>query len=187
MDCLTQPSIPAYFKEDILSALLDHGTNLALVYYHTVSPSLSEPDLLLKFFTKLSQASITEAYYFSQHEMTSHRRALLEIIIDTAIAGKGPSRAARAVELVDLPLDADEEQWLEEYLLTGSKSRNVRGAADIIVMRKMAKGKLQESTEEMQNSKVSRVSINDVTWGNVKNGLERGMGPRDADDIYDTE
>jgi hypothetical protein len=185
MEYLTQPCLVPIFSEEILSTLLDHNSDLALIYYHSVAPSLINTELLQKFFSKLCRASITEAYYFSRKQPDSQRRSLFEKLIDTAI-GLGSDRPARTVELVELPLATDEEHWLEEYLLVG-EGRKTRNASDIALMRNLAMGRLQESAEFAQANRVSSNSINDVTWGNVMNGLDRGMGPRNVEDIYETE
>jgi hypothetical protein len=185
MEYLTQPCLIPIFSEEILSALLDHKSDLALIYYHSVAPSLINAELLQKFFSKLCKSSITEAYYFLRKQPDSQRRSLFEKLVDTAV-GQGSDRPAKAVELVELPLDEDEEQWLEEYLLVG-EGRKIRSASDIALMRKLTMGELQEPAEFAQANKVSNRSINDVTWGNVMNGLDRGMGPRNVEDIYETE
>jgi hypothetical protein len=186
MEYLTQPRQVPIFTEDILSVLLNYETgDLGLVYYYCVSPSLINPELLQKFFEKLCRSSITEAYYFYRKQPDSQRRPLFEILLNIAIAHSS-SRPARTVELLELPLEKIEEQWLEESLLAGDQ-RKSKGAADIVLMRKLAMGQLRESAEFLQTSRVSKGSFNDVTWGNVVHGLDRGMGPRNFQDIYETE
>jgi hypothetical protein len=186
MEYLTQPRQVPMFTEDILSVLLKFETgDLGLVYYYSASPSLINPELLQKFFDKLCRSSITEAYYFYRKQPDSQRRPLFEILLNTAIANNS-SRAARTVELLELPLGKIEEQWLEESLLTGEQ-RKSKGAADIILMRKLAMGQLRESAEFLQTSRVSKTSLNDISWANVVHGLDRGMGPRNFQNIYETE
>jgi len=51
------------------------------------------------------------------------------------------------------------------------------------MMRKIAKG----SQQEMDTQHLSQRSFNEVAWGNVLDGLDKGTGPRNVNGIYNTE
>jgi hypothetical protein len=187
MENLTSPSLTPTYSEEILAALLHaEKDELALAYYQTVSPSLANHDLLIEYFSMLCKGSITEAFYFSRTQPHSKRRELLEILIDQAFhATSGKQRADQGVELVDLPFDKDEEAWFEHFLLRDTQGRNFRYAADMVMMRRIATGQLAQAKEDFHTLNLSNHRLGDVTWSNVMDGLDKGMGPRDAAGIYE--
>lgn len=187
MENLTSPSLTPRYTEEILTALLyAEKDELALAYYQTVSPSLANHDLLIQYFTMLSKGSITEAFYFSRTQSHSKRRELLELLIDQSFrASSGKQRADQGIELIDLPLDKDEEAWFENFLLRDTQGRNYRYAADVVMMRRIATGKLAQAKEDFRTLNLSNDRLNDITWSNVMDGLDKGMGPRDAAEIYE--
>ena len=98
----------------------------------------------------------------------------------------GPERAGGGVELVELPLEQKEEQWLEDFLISGT-GRNLAHAADLILMRKVMTGKFRDVTEDVKSLNVSRRAFHDITWRNVVDGLDKGVGPRKVGGIYNSE
>jgi hypothetical protein len=133
----------------------------------------------------LCRGSITEAFYFSRTQPHSQRRKLLEILIDRALIARGKQRADNGVELVDLPFDKEEEGWLEHFLLRDTRGRNITSAADVVMMRRIAAGKLTEAVTDFKTLNLSSHRFGDVTWDNIMDGLDKGMGPRDAAEIYE--
>jgi hypothetical protein len=187
MENLTSPSLTHTYSEEILAALLHaEKDELALAYYQTVSPPLTNHDLLVDYFTMLSKGSITEAFYFSRTQPQSTRRELFEILINQSFhALSAKQRADQGVELVDLPFDKEEEEWFEHFLLRDTRGRNFPFAADAVMMRRIATGQIAQAKEDFHILKLSNHRIGDVTWSNVIDGLDKGMGPRDAADIYE--
>jgi hypothetical protein len=188
LECLTSPSLKPTYSEDILSALLDSQEDeLALAYYHTISPPLTNPELLLSYFKMLCRGSVTDAFYFSRSQQDSQRRQLLETLIDLALLPRGSQRARNGVELIDLPFNKSEEEWFEYFLLRDGKGRNLANAADTVMMRRIATGKLKDASSGLKELELSRRSYGDITWDNIVDGLEKGMGPRHTEDIYERD
>jgi hypothetical protein len=170
------PSLPLKYSEQILEVLLDvQQGDLAIAYYQTVSPLLSNPKVLHKYFELLCQCSIADAYTF-MHSQTDPA-ALFEILLEQALSIRGPGRARNGVELVDLPLTDAEEQKMYDFLLHG-QGRNLEHAADVVVMRKIATGKLSEVEGDVSNFSVTTRPLRGITWQNVVGSINRGIGPR---------
>lgn len=185
MDYLTQPSLTPTFTNEILDILMSHNQDgLAIAYYQAVSPSLQNPEANLAYFKILSKGSTTDAFYFSRSAPDTLRRQLLEILIDEVLRLTNKERASRAVELVDLPFNGDEQAWFEEYLADGD-GRNTRNAADLVMMRNIATGRIKDAQHAMRVLQVSKRTRNELSWTHVMAGLDNGMGPRDAEGIYD--
>lgn len=187
MEYLTQPFLIPTFPEEILASLIDKGQDdLAFAYYNTVTPPITNNELLLSYFNLLSRATPTEAFYFSRLQPDSQRRKLFEKLVENAMSSGHADRANRGVELIDLPFDEDEETWFEEYLTVGEQRKH-GNAADVVLMRKIATGRFQEAATDVKTKEVSKQSYKDVRWDNVIDGLSKGMGPRDVDDIYEQD
>ncbi|KAF2459368.1 nuclear pore complex assembly-domain-containing protein [Lineolata rhizophorae] len=193
---LTQPSLTATFPTDILSILLEHSSSttttapaspdLALSFFHTISPPLTPHALLTNTFSHLCAASLSSAYFFLRSQPAHTHRSLLEVLITSALttpqtapssaANQGTNtRAERGVELVDLPLTNEEEEWFEQFLLEG-KGRGLHGARDTVMMRRVARGRVGKALEEGRHLAGRR--IEGLSWEGVREGLGRGTGGR---------
>lgn len=183
LEFLTAPTLIPTFPEDILSTLLDHAQGeeeiLPLAYFQTVQPALSTPSVRRKYFQYLAQHNITEAYFFLRRQPEHEHRPFLEILIQEALHSKHQhsedEKAQKALELIELPLTEEEEQWLESYLLEG-KGRNLHGAKDTVTVRRMATGKMIDALNEAKH--LSGRRIDGVSWDGLKEGMGRGAGRR---------
>ncbi|KAL2117484.1 hypothetical protein VTJ04DRAFT_7144 [Mycothermus thermophilus] len=147
---LAHPSLPAEFSDDVLAVLLRHAPDLptttttkdtpkqkdyhlALAYYHTARPHIHNPATFLLLFTALAQTSIPSALRFLRANAPEHaRRQLFEKLVATVL--EHPLAAgSKGMELAGLPLNTDEERWLDEYLTVGEgrRSRNARALAEL--------------------------------------------------------
>lgn len=103
-------------------------------------------------------------------------RHLLEQLVGFVHSGvSGETRSERGVELVNLPLNEEEERWFQEYLLSG-KGRTLQGAKDTVTMRRIAVGKITEAFEDKAGS--NRGQLHGLNWDILKGSLEKGAGPR---------
>jgi hypothetical protein len=180
LESLTSPSLIPTFPDEILAALVkcskpeDRG--LALGYYHTVQPPLLQEGVRDTFLEYLAGINITDAYQWAQAQDEAVHRRSLELVIKSALtAAQGDERAGRCVELVNLPLDEDEEEWFEAYLLEG-QGRSLHGAKDTVMVRRIALGRMTDALEEGKH--LSGREINRVTWDSVKDGIKGGLGHR---------
>ena len=81
----------------------------------------------------------------------------------------GELRATRAVELIRLPLSDHEERWLEDYLTHG-KGKNLYGAKDTVMMRRIATGRVKEAADLSKSVKSRRVD--GLNWETLSVGLQ---------------
>lgn len=182
MENLTSPSLAPKYTEEILAALLYAGKDrLALAYYQTVSPSLTDHDLLVQYFTMISKGSVTEAFYFLRAQPRPKQRDLLQILIERSCRGSPDE----GIELVDLPFNQQEEADFEHFLLRDSHGRNCPHAADMVMMRCISTGKFTQAKEDFRTLHLAKTPRNDITWSNIMDGLDKGMGPRNATEIYE--
>ncbi|KAF2838518.1 hypothetical protein M501DRAFT_1016613 [Patellaria atrata CBS 101060] len=177
---LATPAVPSTFSPEILSALLSHEPSLALPYYHTMTPSLSG-DLLYSFVAHLSKISPARAFSFArQHPPTTHRE-LLKTILSSVLTHSRKDRPDNGIEVVEFPMNEDEEKWFEDYLLHG-EGRQLVGATETVYMRKLALGKITDAIEvgkELPDQKLAqRGNGEGVSWGDLKAGLKAGIGQR---------
>lgn len=199
---LTHPSIIPTFPDEILLTLLNRrhhklsGMNetdiLPLAYYNCVKPPLASDAVRQPFVRYLAARNVTEAYFWirarPEHEHKDLLEAMVEQVLDHRSWAGGDiknvqhiySKEDMAVELVGLPFSEEEEQWLEKYLTEG-KGRTLRGAEDTVYMRLIATGQLQRFADAKVRS--GRVH-NGVDWNKLKNGVKRGLGPRDGNDGF---
>ena len=77
----------------------------------------------------------------------------------------GKPRAERALELVGLPLDEEEESWLEDFLLTG-KGSTLPGAKDTVLMRRLATGRSQNLPSEVES--LSGRKVDGINWDDLR-------------------
>lgn len=190
LESLTQPSLLPTFSTQILSTLLAHcdkdaeSALLPLAYYHNASPPLShDPALLSSFFNYLARISLASALGFLRAQPAYHHRPLLEQLVRSVLVSPGvdgETRAKRGVELVELLLDEEEERWLEEILVEG-KGRNWNGAEETVMLRRIAMGRLGEGMKSRgggQGAAGQGRRVEGVSWGALRDGLERGVGAR---------
>jgi len=143
-----------------------------MAYYHTVSPTITSSRVLEAYFLILCHASVTEAFYFSRGQGDLNHRVLFEKLINFVHGkSKGATRAARGVELISLPLNADEEIWFEEFLEEG-KGSTLPGAVDSITMRRIATGRSSAKSQSRKSG--SGQTIEGVNWDTLKRGLQMG-------------
>jgi hypothetical protein len=188
---LTHPSIIPTFPDEILAALLhrktypeelEGGDVLPLTYYNCVKPPLADEHIKVDFVRYLADRNVTETYYWIHARPSSDHRPLLEVLIESTLrsgtggaAGDEPyPRQDKAMELVGLPLTEEEEGWLESYLTEGN-GRNFRNAMDTVLVRRLATGKLSEVTGE---TRFKAKTVEGVNWDMLRDGVERGVGPR---------
>ena len=99
----------------------------------------------------MCRASITEAFYFSRGQGDLIHRTLLENLAGFVhSSAAGDVRAAKAMELIGLPLTEEEELWFEEYLSEG-KGRALQGAKDTLRARQISSGRLQDALSDSKD------------------------------------
>lgn len=119
----------------------------------------------------MAMTSLTEAFYFSRTKPEQTRQLLFQQLIASVLGGSGtPNTAARATELVSLPLDGAEEQWFGDFLTTGD-GRKLRNAKDTVLMRRVVTGRHAESMNDKNLGS---------QWAAVLGGFKSGMGGRTA-------
>jgi hypothetical protein len=152
-----------------MQKLPKHDDTLAMVYYLTVSPPLASEMVQQSFFDTICRASITEAFYFSRKHHDNLRRQFLErLVLFVHKTSGGPLRGDRAMELVNLPFDEQEESWFEEYLLNG-KASTLPGAKDTVLMRRLATGRMQNLPAEIES--LGGRKIDGINWDDVRQGV----------------
>ncbi|KAI9845415.1 MAG: hypothetical protein M1837_004893 [Sclerophora amabilis] len=176
LEWLTQPSLIPTFPEPILITLVRHAPpndlSLALAYYHTVAPTISTSKSLEVLYSALCRTSTTEAFYFARAQSGQTRRHLLEQLIHAVLSSsRGEEGASKAVELINQPFTGEEEQWFEQYLTVG-KGRNLSGAKDTVIMRRIGRGKFSE-LDDIKGP--SGRKVDGVNWDTLKKGLMHGL------------
>ncbi|KAI9820847.1 MAG: hypothetical protein M1832_003480 [Thelocarpon impressellum] len=182
LEKLTQPSLIPTFPEEILYTLVRHAPEgdlaLPLAYYHTVAPALTTPKALDALFSAMCQVSITEGFYFARRQDEfMHKHLLHQLVSYVLLQPPGEERAKKGVELVNQPFTEHEEAWFEDYLTTG-KDKQLHGARDTIMMRRMATGRFSEALGHPKDP--SGRKHDGLNWAMLKDGLKNGMGPRHA-------
>lgn len=118
------------------------------------------------YFLVLCRASITEAFCFTRTQGDLNHRFLFEKLI-TFVHSKsvGKIKATRAVELIGLPLNQEEETWFTEFLTQG-KGHMLSGAADTLMMRGIA---LERSVSDAQYRRMrSGEMIDGLSWETLR-------------------
>lgn len=176
LEYLTEPSLIPTFPDEILYVLtLQHlpkrDDSLALSYYHTVSPPLASEKVQQALFEVLCRASITEAFYFARKNDDRNRRKYLEqLVLFVHKTGAGQDRGNRAMELVNLPLDEQEEEWFENCLLHGA-AKTLHGAKDTVLMRRLATGKLSNLSAEVES--LGGKKVDGLNWDDLKESMSK--------------
>jgi hypothetical protein len=175
---LTEPSIIPTFPDDILyvltlSQLPRHDDSLAMAYYLTVSPPLATNKVQRAFFETLSRSSITEAFFFTRSYDDSLRQDYLTQLIEFVHKTEaGEVRSKRAMELIGLPFDDQEEEWFEDSLLRGN-AKALHGAKDTVMMRRLATGKVESLFTDLES--LGGKKIDGMNWDTLKQGLSHSQ------------
>ena len=164
------------FPQEILYTLCRHApkddATLPLAYFHTVSPSITSNKVLEALFDVMCRASITEAFHFSRSYGDLIHRTLLEYLISFIhLSAAGDIRAAKAIELIGLPLTEEEELWFEEYLLEG-KGRTLQGVRDTLTARQIASGRLQDALGDGKD--LNGRKEDGMNWMTLKASMKQG-------------
>jgi hypothetical protein len=200
---LTHPSIIPTFPDEIMLTLLkgreklnrvnvqkgEQDEVLPLAYYNCVKPPLEDEKVRDEFAKYMSGRNVTETYYWIQTRPEYEQKHLLEILIEQtlekSIWNNGVpddmyTREEKAIELVSLPFSDQEDEFIEKFLTEG-KGRAFRNAEDTVMMRRIAMGRLADVVKD-QNTRGRRA--NGVNWDSLKDGVERGLGPRVDEDRF---
>ncbi|EED14591.1 conserved hypothetical protein [Talaromyces stipitatus ATCC 10500] len=173
---LTEPSLIPTLPDEILHVLTlqklpRQDDSLAIAYYLTVSPPLESEKVQLSYFQTLCRASLTEAFYFSRKYDDDRRKRFLEhLILFVHKTPAGDLRGQRAIELLGLPLDEEEESWFEEYLLNG-KVVALSGTRDTVLMRRLATGNTRDLPPSVRS--LGGPKIDGVNWDDLRQGSNR--------------
>ncbi|KAI9925628.1 hypothetical protein ASPWEDRAFT_157261 [Aspergillus wentii DTO 134E9] len=175
IEYLTEPSIIPTFPDEILyvltlSHLPKHDDSLVMAYYLTVSPPLASPKVQKAFFETLCRGNITEAFYFTRKHDDYNRRGYLEQLIEFVHkTSSGPTRSNRAMELIGLPFDDQEEAWFEESLLHGN-AKTLHGSKDTVMMRRLATGNLGGLSTELES--LGGKKIDGLNWDVLRQSMK---------------
>jgi hypothetical protein len=171
VEFLADPSLIPTFPDEILHVLTltklpKHDDSLAIAYYLTAAPPLATVKVRRAFFETLTRANVTEAFYFTRKYDEDLRRDFFEQLVEFVHkASPGQNRSRRAMELVGLPLDEDEEQWFESLLLHGNAS-TLPGSKDTVMMRRLATGRLGEITPELES--LGGKKVDGLNWDDLR-------------------
>ncbi|KKK20216.1 hypothetical protein AOCH_005761, partial [Aspergillus ochraceoroseus] len=175
IEYLTEPSIIPTFPDEILYALTlshlpRHDDSLVMAYYLTVTPPLASEKSQRAFMETLCRSSITEAFYFTRkHHEALRQMYLTQLIEFVHRTDAGQIRSKRAMELIGLPFDDQEEEWFENCLLRGS-AKTLHGAKDTVLMRRLATGKISGLSAELQS--LGGKKIDGLNWDMLKESVE---------------
>ncbi|KAF1839654.1 hypothetical protein BDW02DRAFT_563714 [Decorospora gaudefroyi] len=194
---LTHPSITPTFPDEIMHTLLtgrDKLGNLGiernpkddilpLAYYNCVKPPLEDAKVRDEFAKYFADRNVTEMYHWVHSRAEDEQKPLLELLIEQTLEknvwSEGTDydaypRDTRAVELVSLPFSAEEEAFIEKFLLEG-KGRTLQAAQDTLMMRRIATGKLTAVAADPSHR---GRRVDGLNWDLLKAGVKRGLGPR---------
>ncbi|KAH0542089.1 hypothetical protein FGG08_003469 [Glutinoglossum americanum] len=191
LEYLSHPSlgIPT-FADEILFHLVRRDKSdftVPLAYYHTVNPPLTNRNALDALFDCLCWVNISEAFFFSRTQPETLRRYLFEQLIKFVLSGTPTThlsrrkelteiqRANKAVELINLPLTEDENQWFEECL-TETNDNTLRDAKDTLLMRRIGTGRFKEALQAKDG--LDHGKLDGINWESLRLGIEKGLGPR---------
>lgn len=99
-------------------------------------------------FDAMTRMNATEALLYSRTHPHHTRELLFRRWAAVLVRGGGKGDAhSQMGELAFMPLDAEEESWLTEYLSTG-EGRTVKKAKDLLLFRKVACRKSAAASQE---------------------------------------
>ncbi|KAF1988260.1 hypothetical protein K402DRAFT_31983 [Aulographum hederae CBS 113979] len=164
------------YADAILHALLTQsGTytpTLPSAFFNAAAPPLATDDLLTRWVEYLATTSVASAYFFLRTTQPAHkRRQLFEKLIAFVLSARRPVKEEMGMELVGLPLEKEEEEWLEVFLVEG-RGRELPAARETVLVRRVASGRLSEALGDKTARQGSR------RWMEISEALERGLGPR---------
>ena len=174
IEYLAEPSLIPTFPDEILYALTlsklpKHESSLAIAYYHIAAPPLATEKVRKAFFETLCRSNLTEAFYFTRKCDGIHRRGyFIQLVTFVHSTPAGQTRSKRAMELVVLPLDKDEDAWFEETLLHGSAS-TFPGAKDTLLMRRLATGQMTGLPGELES--LSGKKVDGLNWVDFRESM----------------
>ncbi|PYI07272.1 hypothetical protein BO78DRAFT_396569 [Aspergillus sclerotiicarbonarius CBS 121057] len=174
IEYLTEPSIIPTFPDEILYVLTlprlpKHDDSLVMAYYLTVAPPLASEKVQRAFFKTLCRASIAEAFYFTRRYDENLRRSYLTQLIGFVHTTEaGQLRSTRAMELIGLPFDDQEEKWFEHALLHGS-AKGLHGSKDTVMMRRLASGKLSGLSTDLES--LGGTKIDGLNWDVLRQSM----------------
>lgn len=174
---LTHPSLVPDFADEVLEILArkSKDSSLVLAYYYSAQPALKSAASIECLFTSIAKTSVTEAFFFARGQSIYAHRHMFELLISNVLNNSTPAQIAdRSTELVKLPMNAEEEEWFNEYLTRGDGTRHKK-AKDTVLMRKIGTGKFAEGLE-MKG--LHGKNIGGLDWNVLVAGVENGMGPR---------
>jgi hypothetical protein len=178
LEYLTHPSLIPTWQDEILEKLVnntDGDTRLALAYYHTVQPTLTDPKSLDLIFGAIVKTSITEAYFFLKSQAPGAQERLFDKLLHLVLHEPlGEKAAAHGLELINLPFSKEEERLFEHYMTEGDGKRVPR-ARDFVMMRRVGTGKFGEALG--MDCARSR-AVGGVNWETLQEGIRQGLGPR---------
>lgn len=189
---LTHPSIIPTFPDEILLVLLNHVATaqdpsvhvLPLAYYNCANPPLESEEVKIEYTKYLARRTVTETFYWIRERAEYEQHQLLGALIKETLQGSISrsdeptlSKEERATELISLPFTDEEEQWIEKFLTEGD-GRNLPHAADTVLMRRIATGRLYTAAGDLP---VKGRKHDHVNWEILKDGVKNGLGPRTAD------
>ena len=126
--------------------------------------------MLEAYFETLASASVTEAYFFARAQGEDrHHELFVKLIEFVAGQPSGEGKAQQGFEVVSLPLDRTEEEWFRE-VLEGANQKEMKGAADMLVMRDIAMGRVEGLEEEVELT--GNRKIEGVNWESLVKGLK---------------
>ncbi|KAJ5372473.1 hypothetical protein N7517_004479 [Penicillium concentricum] len=174
VEFLAEPSLIPTFPDEILYVLTltklpKHDDSLAIAYYLTAAPPLASATIRKAFFDTLARSNVTEAFYFTRKYDETLRQSFFEQLVEFVHrATPGQTRSRRAMELVGLPLDEDEEQWFEHVLLQGNAS-TLPGAKDTVMMRRLATGRTGELAPELES--LGGKKVDGLNWDDLRGSI----------------
>jgi len=169
------------FADEILIVLVKHAKQndltLALAYYYSVLPALTQQAAIESLFSAVARTSVTEAFYFCRIQSEHAQEHLFEMLIALALANQpNTSTAERSLELVKLPMTKQEEAWFENYLLRG-EGRSIQTGKAALMMRMIGTGKVLEASA--LKGPTSR-AIGGLDWNSLIATANKGLGSRAA-------
>lgn len=173
MEHVTHPSLIPDFADEILITFVKHAPqndySIPLSYFHTVQPILKTQEATELLFDAMARTSVTESLWFTRTRPEAVQEQLFKRMVSTVLDAPACDETAhRSLELVSLPLESNEEAWLEEHLSSGD-GKKLKHAKDTLLARKIATGRY---TEAIQEKGVG------PRWGVVMEGVKIGLGGR---------